>query len=85
MRTPTLDDGPTRQAALQDSAGFIAGLDTPVLIDEIQRAPGLLLEIKKVVDRDTTPGRFLLTASASILASKRVIDTLTGRIDRIRM
>lgn len=85
MRTLTLDSSPTREAALQDPAGFIAGLDGPVLIDEIQRAPELLLEIKKAVDRDTTPGRFLLTGSANILSSKRVIDALTGRIDRIRM
>ncbi len=85
MRALTLDDSQTREAALQDPAGFIAGLDGPVLIDEIQRAPGLLLEIKKVIDHDTTPGRFLLTGSANVLASKRVIDALTGRIDRIRM
>jgi len=85
MRTLTLDDGPTRKAALEDPAGFLAGLDTPVLIDEIQRAPTLLLEIKKAVDRDTTPGRFLLTGSANILSSKRVIDALTGRIDRVHM
>jgi predicted AAA+ superfamily ATPase len=55
------------------------------LIDEIQRAPNLLLEIKKVIDRDSTPGRFLLTGSANILSSKRLIDALTGRIDRVRM
>ena len=85
MRTLTLDDDLTREAALQDPVGFIAGLDGPVLIDEIQRAPALLLEIKKAVDRDTTPGRFLLTGSANILSSKRIIDALTGRIDRIRM
>jgi uncharacterized protein len=85
MRALTLDDSQTREAALQDPAGFIAGLDEPVLIDEIQRAPDLLLEIKKVIDRDTTPGRFLLTGSANVFASKQVIDALTGRIDRIRM
>lgn len=85
MRSLTLDDAPTREAALRDPAGFVAGLDTPVLIDEIQHAPDLLLEIKKTVDRDTTPGRFLLTGSADVLSSKRIIDALTGRIDRIRM
>lgn len=85
MRTLTLDDAQTRAGALQDPAGFIAGLEGPVLIDEIQRAPELLLEIKRVVDRDTTPGRFLLTGSANVFASRRVIDALTGRIDRIRM
>jgi len=36
MRSLTLDDGPTRDAAARDPAGFIAGLDGPVLIDEIQ-------------------------------------------------
>ena len=85
MRSLTLDDAPTRDAAERDPAGFIAGLDGPVLIDEIQHVPELLLEIKKTVDRDTTPGRFLLTGSADVLSSKRVIDALTGRIDRIRM
>lgn len=85
MRVLTLDDGPTREVALRDPAGFVVGLEGPTMIDEIQRAPDLLLEIKRVVDRDTTPGRFLLTGSANVLASGRVIDALTGRIDRIRM
>jgi len=85
MQTLTLDDRPTRTAAREDPTGFLAGLDGPVLIDEIQRAPDLLLEIKKTVDRDPTPGRFLLTGSANVLSSKRIIDALTGRIDRIRM
>jgi predicted AAA+ superfamily ATPase len=85
MRSLTLDDALTRDAAERDPAGFIAGLDGPVLIDEIQHVPELLLEIKKTVDRDPTPGRFLLTGSADVLSSKRVIDALTGRIDRIRM
>lgn len=85
MRVLTLDDGPTRAVALDDPAGFIAGLDGPVLIDEIQRAPELLLEIKRAVDRDPSPGRFLLTGSANVFSSSRVVDALTGRVDRIRM
>ncbi len=85
MEVITLDDGPTRRAAIEDPGGFLAGLQTPVLIDEIQRAPDLLLEIKRAVDRDSTPGRFLLTGSANVLSSRRVLDALTGRIDRIRM
>jgi predicted AAA+ superfamily ATPase len=85
MRTLTLDDNLTRAAALEDPTGFLVGIETPVLIDEIQRAPDLLLEIKKTVDLDPTPGRFLLTGSANVFSSKRVIDALTGRIDRIRM
>lgn len=85
MPSFTLDDTPTRQAAIDDPAGFVAGLDGPAFIDEIHRAPELLLELKKAVDADTAPGRFFITGSANILASRRITDALPGRIDRVRM
>jgi uncharacterized protein len=44
--------------------GFVADLRTPVAIDEVQRAPDLLLAIKRSVDQDQRPGRYLLTGSA---------------------
>jgi predicted AAA+ superfamily ATPase len=79
----SLDRRATREAALADPEGFIAGLSGPVFIDEIQRAPELLLAIKDVVDRDLTPGRFLLTGSANILTARTVKDALTGRMETI--
>lgn len=85
MESFTLDDQAVRDAALNDPAGFIAGLELPVVIDEVQRAPDLLLEIKKAVDRDQSPGQFLLTGSANILATKRVKDALTGRVETIKL
>ncbi len=84
-RTITLDDGATRSAALADATGFVASLDTPVVIDEVQRAPDLLLAIKESVDRDTTPGRFLLTGSANVLSNRKVKDALTGRTELVRL
>src|SRR4051794_40475451 len=57
----TLDDATVLAAATHDPAGFIAGFDGPVILDEVQRAPGLFLAIKAAVDRDRSPGRFLLT------------------------
>ena len=57
----TLDDTTVLAAALANPAGLIAGLDGPVVIDEVQRAPGLFLAIKAEVDRKRTPGRILLT------------------------
>jgi uncharacterized protein len=83
--TLTLDDRAARDAALTDPAGFVAGLDGPVLLDEVQRAPDLLLAIKDAVDRDTRPGRFLLTGSTNLLASKRINDALTGRIETVQL
>jgi hypothetical protein len=79
----SLDHRTTREAALADPEGFIAGLNGPVFIDEIQRAPDLLLTIKDAVDRDLTPGRFLLTGSANVLTAHKVKDALTGRMETI--
>jgi len=79
----SLDRRQTREAALADPEGFIAGLGGPTFIDEVQRAPDLLLAIKDAVDRDPTPGRFLLTGSANILTARTVKDALTGRMETI--
>lgn len=79
----SLDHRETRETALADPEGFIAGLRGPVFIDEIQRAPDLLLAIKDAVDRDTTPGRFLLTGSANVLTARTIKDALTGRMETI--
>ena len=65
-------------------SGFIRGLDRAI-IDEIQRAPDLLLAIKRSVDEDYHPGRFLLTGSANVMTLPRVADSLAGRIETIRM
>jgi len=83
MQHFNLDDGATRQAAQSDPKGFISGLAGPVLIDEIQRVPELLLEIKIAIDDDTSPGRFLLTGSSNLLTSKKVNDSLAGRIEHL--
>ncbi len=80
-----LDDDDVRRAARDDPAGFVAALPGPALIDEVQRAPDLLLAIKSAVDRDPRPGQFLLTGSANILVSRKVKDALTGRIDTITL
>lgn len=62
----TLDNQPTLAAAQSDPVAFIRGLDRAI-IDEVQRAPDLLLAIKQSVDEDPRPGRFLLTGSANLL------------------
>ena len=80
----TLDDQTVLEAARSDPAGFIRGLDRAI-IDEIQRAPDLLLAIKKTVDEDYYPGRFLLTGSANVLTLPRVADSLAGRMETIRL
>jgi predicted AAA+ superfamily ATPase len=51
----------------------------PLTLDEVQRAPELLLAIKRSVDDDRRPGRFLLTGSANLLLMQNVSETLAGR------
>ena len=76
----TLDDENVLAAARYDPIGFIRGLDRAV-IDEIQRAPQLLHAIKKSVDEDTRPGRFILTGSANILTISTASESLAGRME----
>jgi predicted AAA+ superfamily ATPase len=70
-RVVTFDDQVTRAAAQDDPTGFAMGLDLPVVIDEVQRVPDVLLAIKQRVDQDPSPGQFLLTGSANILTAPR--------------
>ncbi len=78
----TLDDPTVLSSANEDPTGFIANLDR-VAVDEIQRAPGLILAIKKSVDEDRRPGRFLLTGSADILSIRTARESLAGRMEII--
>lgn len=79
MQYLTLDDEATRLSAQDDPVGLVRRLDRAV-IDEVQRAPELLLAIKKSVDEDRRPGRFLLTGSANIMTLPKVADSLAGRM-----
>lgn len=77
----TLDDHATRAAALEDPTGFVRALGRPVVIDEVQRAPDLLLAIKQLVDEEPTQrGQFLLTGSADVMTLPTVADALPGRV-----
>lgn len=80
----TLDDATTLDAASADPGGFVRGLDRAV-IDEIQRAPDLVLAIKTAVDADPRAGRFLLTGSADLMTLPRVADSLAGRMGIVRL
>jgi hypothetical protein len=77
----TLDDLATLSAARMAPQSFIEGLPERVIIDEIQRAPELLLPIKRSVDQNRAPGRFFLTVSANVLTLPKVADSLAGRME----
>ncbi|MEV4400542.1 ATP-binding protein, partial [Nonomuraea sp. NPDC049607] len=79
-----LDQAAVRAAARQDPDGVVHH-DGLLLIDEIQRVPDLLLSIKREVDADPRPGRFLLTGSARLLGLRDLPDALPGRSETIEL
>jgi predicted AAA+ superfamily ATPase len=81
----TLDDDPVRSAARADPQGFVAALGRRTVIDEVQRAPDLLLAVKSRLDRDRSPGQFLLTGSANLRRVPGVADALPGRLDYLTL
>ena len=76
----TLDDRDTRRQATEDPDGLLAEIgDAGAVIDEIQRAPDLLLAVKAAVDRNNRPGQYLLTGSNQPKMGREVGDSLLGR------
>ena len=73
----SLDDIEVLAQAQHDPASLLTEL--PVTIDEVQRAPSLLLAVKRRVDAGRAPGAILLTGSANLALLHRVAETLAGR------
>ncbi len=72
----TLDDYAILAAARSNPEALLQG---NVILDEVQRCPELLVAIKKCVDEDRKPGRFILSGSANLSLLGQVSETLAGR------
>ena len=81
----TLDDEGTEDLANDDPKTFVRHDKQMLIIDEVQRSPGLLRAIKLVVDEDNRPGQFLITGSANVSRLPSVTESLAGRVARIRL
>lgn len=80
MAYRTLDDRDVLDQARTDPAGLLADLGSDgAFIDEVQRAPGLFLAVKAVVDRNQRHGQYLLSGSAQPQIRGGVGDSLVGR------
>ena len=76
----TLDLPSEAEQAERDPGSFLARYPPPVIVDEVQHAPGLFRHLKATVDRDPDrPGAFLLTGSQPLGPMKSVSDSLAGR------
>jgi len=74
----TLDEMEILERA-QRSPDSLLEQSADITLDEVQRAPRILLAIKRAVDKQRRKGRFLLTGSANLLLMRRVSESLAGR------
>jgi uncharacterized protein len=75
----TLDDFDVFEQAKQRPEDLV-GRSQRITLDEIQRAPELLIAVKRAVDRGRKQkGHYLLTGSANLLLMRSVSETLAGR------
>ena len=81
----SLDDTDMLNFALSDPKGFVASNAGTMVIDEIQKAPKLIPEIKQAVDKNKRPGQYLLTGSTNILSLPTISDSLAGRVKYIHL
>ena len=76
----TLDDLNQRNIAQKDPALFLQQLPLPIIIDEVQYAPELFPQIKKMVDQSSKNGQFWLTGSQQFSLIKNIQESLAGRV-----
>ncbi|MCY4325156.1 MAG: AAA family ATPase [Betaproteobacteria bacterium] len=80
----SLDDEDTRELA-SDPVSFMRSYHNGAVIDEIQRQPKLILALKRDVDANRQPGRWLITGSVDLFKSAITPDSLAGRIEVIEL
>ena len=77
-----MDDPAQSEIAAADPARLLTG-EAPILIDEWQRVPSSWDLVRRAVDQESSPNRFLLTGSAN--PENPATHSGAGRIVRVRM
>ena len=82
----TLDDPDVQERARLAPDDLVRSAPR-ITLDEVQRAPDLLLAVKRAVDRERPrqAGRFILTGSANLLLMQRVSESLAGRATYVQL
>ncbi len=82
----SLEPPDIQAVAKEDPRGFLNAHPPPVIFDEVQYAPDLLIYIKEIIDADRrTSGKYLLTGSQNLLLTQKVTESLAGRAAMLRL
>jgi uncharacterized protein len=86
MSNRTFDDATELSAAIGDPKTYVEQLRAPTAVDEFQRAgEPFLLSVKMRLDKDRSRGQLVLAGSTSFLTSKRIADSLAGRVGIVEL
>ncbi len=85
IRYVTLDDRLVLQALKEDPSGFLKMYGSPLILDEIQRAPDSFIDIKLMIDEKKEKGMYILTGSQKYHLMKNISESLAGRISIMEM
>ena len=78
-RYVNLEDPDIRQWAIEQPRDFLKQNPWPVILDEVQYAPGLFSYIQLIVDQEQSPGMFILTGSQNFMMMEPISQSLAGR------
>jgi hypothetical protein len=78
-------ESPTSLARLSEPETALRPLKGLVVIDEIQRLPGLFPLLRVLADRQPRPARFLILGSASPALNRQSSETLAGRLETVHL
>ena len=70
----------TRLQAKEEPKLFFLNNPSPLFIDEVQKEPAILEEIKRIVDESNDRGMFILSGSQKLTLMKGVSESLAGRV-----
>lgn len=76
----SLDELDIRSFAIEDPRGFLERNSSPLIINEIQNAQGLLPYIKAKIDQERKPGQWILTGSQQFTLMRHISESLAGRV-----
>ncbi len=82
----TLDLPSDAALADEDPPTFLARHPPPVIIDEVQYAPGLFRHLKAAIDRERgRSGQYILSGSQQLPLMESISESLAGRVDVIQL
>ena len=79
------DDRLTRLQAREEPKLFFMNNPRPLFIDEVQKEPGVLEEVKLIVDESDKRGEFILSGSQELELMKGASESLAGRVSVVEL